>query len=146
MRLRGELVDTDDDSYTFEGGDLSFQEDASYDREIPEESRFIRKFKVPKINIKAKVYHKMVNMTGTDISEPPLISRLTDDDIPKIRDDKLVLKHPCHTQAVERYIRVVSEASSQVVGFPRRDGLIRQKVKSRKLVKHFDVKEDFVPC
>ena len=109
-------------------------------RDITEESRFIRKFKVPKINTKAKVYHKMVNISSPDVTEPPVISGLTDEEI---LNDSLVLKHPCHTQALERSIKVLSAASSQVVGFPRRDGLTRQRLRSRKLVQHFDSKKDY---
>ena len=88
------------------GGDLSDQEDESYNREVSEESRYIRKFKVPKINTKAKVYHKIVNMNSSDICEPPVISGLTDEEIQNIRQHKLVLKYPCHTQAVERHIKL----------------------------------------
>jgi hypothetical protein len=143
MQIRGGLHDTEDDTDEFRGGDLSDQEDESYKRDVTEESRFIRKFKVPKINTKAKVYHKMVNISSPDVSEPPVISRLTDEEILNVRDHKLILKHPCHTQAVERCIKVVSDASSEVLGFPRRDGLIRQRLRSRKLVKHFDAKKDY---
>ena len=46
-----------------------------------------------------------------------------------------VLHHPCHKQSVERHVKRVAEESAQVVGFDRRDGVIRQKIKSCKLMK-----------
>ena len=51
-------------------------------------------------------------------------TKLTLDEVEDIRDQKLVLHYPCQTQAVERRIKVVSESASQVIGFPRRNGLI----------------------
>ena len=54
------------------------------------------------------------------------------------------LDHPCHNQAVERHVKAVTEVSGQVVGYERRDGLIRQKLKSRMIIKKFDTKQQFV--
>ena len=49
---------------------------------------------------------------------------------------------PCHNQAVERAIKVVSEASSQVYS-EERDGFIRQRIRARKLVPKINTKADF---
>ena len=49
----------------------------------------------------------------------------------------------CHNQSVERHVKMVTEAAAQVEGFERRDGLIRQKIKSRKLLKKFGTKVQF---
>ena len=38
-----------------------------------------------------------------------------------------LLHHLSHSQSVERHVKVVAEASAQVAGFDRRDGVIRQK-------------------
>ena len=51
---------------------------------------------------------------------------------------------PCHTQAVERGIRVISEAATSVIGHEARDGFIRQKMKSRKSVGPGHTKKDFL--
>ena len=58
-------------------------------------------------------------------------------------DKTMQLDHPCHNQCVERHVKTVTEAAAQVEGFERRDGLIRQKIKSRKLLKKFDTKVQF---
>ena len=98
---------------------------------------------MPAINTKAKVYYKPVNLGDPDICEPPVISGLTDEELQNVRNQKLLLPYPCHTQAVERKIKVVSECSAQVVERKRVDGLVRQKLRSRKLIKRYDAKKDY---
>lgn len=52
--------------------------------------------------------------------------------------------YPCHTQAVERGVRLVSEASQSVIGQEARDGFIRQRIQARKELKSHASK-DFFP-
>jgi len=49
----------------------------------------------------------------------------------------------CHNQAVEWYVKLVSDPASSVAGFHRQDGLIQQRIASRQLMKTFDTKERF---
>ena len=51
---------------------------------------------------------------------------------------------PCHTQAVERCIKLVTEASQSVCGENRRDGFIRSRKESRKRIPYFNTKKDFL--
>ena len=60
-----------------------------------------------------------------------------------IRESPLKFAHPCHNQAVERHVKLVTEACSSVVGFESRDGLIRLNICSRKLMKSFDSTNQF---
>ena len=72
---------------------------------------------------------------------PPLIKDFSDDEI---KDFSLYpLTHPCHNQTVEHHVKLVTEASSMMSTFERRDGLIRQSISSRKLIKQFDTKKHF---
>lgn len=103
----------------------------------------IRVFQVPIINVNAKSFHQIVNLNGKEVKQPPAIKQLSDLEIEGIRKDPLKLNHPCHNQAVERHVKLVTEASSQVCGFDRRDGLIRQKLKSRQIMKKFHTKHHF---
>ena len=64
-------------------------------------------------------------------------------EIEAFRENQLILEHPCHNQAVERHIKLVTEASAAVTGFEKRDGLIRQKIRSRRLMKAFNTKKQF---
>ena len=77
------------------------------------------------------------------MNQPPAIKRHSDSEIEVIRKYPLKLNHPCHNQHVERHVKLVTEASSQVCGIDRRDGLIRQKLKSRQIMKKFHSKHHF---
>ena len=102
----------------------------------------VRKFQVPKINENAKTYYKLIDLNLSNICEPSAIRNLAD--LEFLRAERLHLQHPCHNQAVERHIiKLVTEACSAVAGFERRDSLIRQQIRSRKLMKHFNTKIQF---
>ena len=110
------------------------------------EKASIRKFVVPKINMNAKNYPDLFDWSMTKFSEPPLTTHLSDDEIKEFLNAPFSPPDiPCHTQAVERGIRVITEAASSVIGQDSRDGFIRQKLKSRKDVGSCDSKKDFYP-
>ena len=50
---------------------------------------------------------------------------------------KLDLFPSCHNQDVEQHVKLVTEASMSVAGHEKRDDLIRQRIRSRKLIKCF---------
>lgn len=54
-----------------------------------------------------------------------------------------VAQYPCHTQAVERAVKTVTEAALAVCGGERRDGFIRSRIESRKNMPKFESKKDF---
>ena len=105
-----------------------------------EVSGSVRKFKMPTINENAKAYYNLVNLNLEESYEPPAIGNLSNMEIKRIAMQKLVLSHRCHNQAVERHIKIVTEVSASISGFERRDGSIRQKIKSRNIMKQFDTK------
>ena len=95
----------------------------------------IRYCRVPKLNWGATSYYTMINLKSEATSEPPLTRNLTDAELESVIENAWqVPLYSCHTQAVERAIKVVSDASSQVYGETERDGFIRQHVRSRKLM------------
>ena len=47
----------------------------------------------------------------------------------------------CHTQIVERHVKMVTEAAASVCGDMRRAGYIRAKLLSRKYIPHFGSKK-----
>ena len=103
----------------------------------------IRLFQIPVINIKAKSFHEIESLNLHDIEQPPAIKHFTDLELESLRSFPLKLEHPCHNQAVERHVKAVTEASAHVTGFECRDGVIRQKLKSQKLMKFFNTNYDF---
>lgn len=54
-------------------------------------------------------------------------------------------KLPCHTQAVERTVKVVTEAAMTLCNKKSREGFILAKLASRKSMPKFDTKRDFAP-
>ena len=102
----------------------------------------VRLFELPTLNLKANSYYKMVNLTSCH-QQPPAIRHLSDSEIEQCRVKSLELNYPCHNQSVERHVKMVTEAAPQFEGFERRDGLIRQKIKSRKLLEKFETRVQF---
>ena len=107
-------------------------------------SEGVRKFYLPKINMKAKRLADLSDLFQKGLTEPPLTKSFTNEEIEKAISTPIVFEHPCHSQAVERHVRLVSNASASVSSFERRDGLIRQQIKSHSLIKTFDTKKQFV--
>ena len=70
-------------------------------------------------------------------------SQSSDDFIQQLEESPFKLNHECRSQNVERHIKLVTEASSSVCGYSRRDGPIRNKIRSRKLMKDFVFKKYF---
>ena len=104
----------------------------------------VRKYILPKINFKAYTYTELIDWETSQLSEPPFTLTLTNEQMTSLKDSPLdVLAYPCHTQAVERAIRLVSEASSSVIGHEAREGFIRQGIQARKGLKGHASKKDF---
>ena len=77
-------------------------------------------------------------------SEPPFITRLSDNELIKILDSPLqVPKWKYNTQAVEGGIKLVTEACTAVTGQDERYGFIRQRIHSRKLMAKFNSKINY---
>lgn len=106
----------------------------------------IRVFKVPKINFEAEDYVDLISWDQA--TEPPLIKHLSDDELKelimsKTSELKQILHLPCHTQAVERHVKLVTEVSSAVCGFESRHARIIGTLKSRSLMPTFETKKDY---
>ena len=62
-----------------------------------------------------------------------------------VDEPMIIPSYNCHTQAVERAIKLVTEAAGLVIGQEARDGFIHQKIKSRKEVGCCHTKNEFFP-
>ena len=103
----------------------------------------VTKFIILKINTNAKTYYSLFSLSLKDMHEPPALKHLLNKEIKAFQQHKLSWEHPSHNQTVERHIALVSEASAAVAEFKNRDGLIRQKIRLRKLIKTFSTKKQF---
>ena len=105
-----------------------------------------RTFEPPKINFAAESYTDMVSWLGK-YTEPPPLQNHSLESIDKICETGVYpiwwKKVPCHNQAVERHIKLVSEASTKVCGQENREGFIKTTLFSRKLIPTFESKKEF---
>ena len=111
-----------------------------------------RTYSIPPLNFKAEDYIDIVDWSNCAVIEPPITAHMLSDDklerLAKGEESQDLVFHipnfPCHTQAVERAVKMVTEASARVCGHERRDGHIRVKIESRKEVTNFNTKSDFL--
>lgn len=104
----------------------------------------IRQFNLPNLNFEAEEYFEMIHWDNP--LEPPATMNLSDEDIASmIRNGSEfeIKKLPCHSQAVERHVRLVTQASLVTCGAEARDGYIRSGIKSRKELPKFDTKVNY---
>lgn len=105
-----------------------------------------RQFKVPKINFKAKGFVEMVDWSNTSITVPPLVSKVKFEDLKNIKHSiigRQIVNIPCHSQAVERAVKLVTEASKAVTQ-ANRHGFILSRIKSRSMMPKVNSKKDFI--
>ncbi|CAG9826869.1 unnamed protein product [Diabrotica balteata] len=108
----------------------------------------IRQFKIPEINFNAAEYFELINWSECEVTAPPMLADIPDDELKQLIDSSIIAdfdfpKYPCHTQAVERCVKLVSESSLLVTGPERRDGFIRSKIKSKDFLVTYDNKAQF---
>lgn len=112
------------------------------------ETKAIREFAIPKLNFEATDYVDLINWQESHITEPPLTKNISDEDLKLLvaTGDTPVVdfpQFPCHTQAVERCVKLVTEASAAVCGAPARDGFIRARLEARRIMPVFDTKRQY---
>jgi len=129
------LIPTDDENSS------SDDEKSSSDEE--KLGRNIRRLVIPRLNWQARNYHTMLDWKYL-VTEPPFIAKLSSAEIQSIVQYPLVVpKWYNHTQAVERAIKVMCEASAAVTGPEERDGFIRQRLFARKMMPNMNSKKDY---
>ncbi len=105
----------------------------------------VREFVVPNINFDAHEYYDMLDFTTVEVTQPPLIASVSDDEIRLLvkKGTETTLefpRFPCHTQAIERCVKLVTEASMSVCGVESRDGFTRSRLESRHIMPLFNTK------
>lgn len=74
----------------------------------------VREFKIPKLNFYAQNYSDMINWNNCLITDPPLLRHIEIDELEYLVSDNDItntqftnLNLPCHSQTVERYVKVI---------------------------------------
>ena len=105
----------------------------------------VRPFKLAVINFGAAHYTELLEWEQELITEPPLTTDLTDGELQDICSQQLqVAAFPVHTVAVERAVKVVTEAASAVIGEQRRHGWISSRLAHRRQLPSIKSKESFM--
>lgn len=109
----------------------------------------VRLFEIPSLNYHAKDYVDIIDLNSDNIFVPPLLNEVEiNENIWKKRlsDHGFAAKivHlPCHTQSVERTVKIVSETSKRVCGKISRNGQILTILQGRSNMKKFKSKQNF---
>lgn len=115
----------------------------------------IRIFNLPNINFDANNYIELIDFDNEMTTIPPILMNfdLSINDAKYYAQKKLcehdlgfdIMNLPCHTQSVERCVKIVTEASISVCGEQRRNGFIINTLQSRNNMPIFRNKRDFNP-
>ena len=106
----------------------------------------IRKHEIPSLNWEAgNSWKDIISWDKVILWEPRILKKLSEDQI-----EAAVLtpinfpKYPCHSQTVERMVKLVTECSSSVYGEKNQRGKIVAVLASRKSRKAYDTKKNYV--
>ena len=92
----------------------------------------LRVYELPIVNFSATTYYNMFDWNTTTCTEPPLSAGLTEDELNAVVNEPMTIKYyPIHTQSVERAVRLVSQASMEVLGQEERHGHICSTIQHR---------------
>ena len=106
----------------------------------------VRYFNVPTLNFNSSDYIELLNWKNCKVTVPPILSDLSEEQLTALVTDHLLPimdfeNFPCHTQSVERCVKLVTEAAAAVCGGNNRYGFIRTRLRSRAIVPTFETKE-----
>lgn len=111
----------------------------------------VRTFKIPTLNFKCSEYSTMIDFDNVQMSSPPVLDDIeaSNDNLDELAGKKITELNatfndlPCHTQSVERCVKIVTEASMNATNDEDRLGLILQTLQSRNLMARMHTKKDY---
>ena len=106
--------------------------------------RKMRKFQIPPLNWDAEVWWEIIDWSKVVVFEPALLSEISNDELfQSIQAPLNFPNFPCHSQSVERAVKLVTEAAFKVCGADRRHNHIVSVLASRKARKPFKSKKHY---
>lgn len=92
----------------------------------------VRPYVLPAVKMAAEDITQLIDWQAELVTEPPLTADLSDAALLDIVQTPLQVDHyPVHTVAVERAVKVVTEAAVAVVGEEQRHGFICSRLRHR---------------
>ena len=105
----------------------------------------IRKHEVPPLNWEAKTWKDLIDWKSITVWEPRIFQKISLEQIQDAVQTPIIFpKYPCHSQTVERTVKLVTECSSAVYGEENQRGKIMAVLASRGSRKAYDTKKDYV--
>ncbi|GBM85711.1 hypothetical protein AVEN_163043-1 [Araneus ventricosus] len=92
------------------------------ERKIRLDGNCVRRFVIPAVNFRATDYVDLINWQACNVTPPTVLIHISSHELLKMiqgdvpMDGKDFIKFPSHTQAVERIVKLVTEASRKRVG------------------------------
>lgn len=113
------------------------------------ESTEARKFTVPQLNKTATTYSSQIYWHEVEMTEPPLTKDISDEELRNVVENNniknIVPELPCHTQCGGKVHTTCNKCIiDSYIGYEARDGFIRNRIGSRRLMPAFETKNDFV--
>ncbi|GBN02668.1 hypothetical protein AVEN_121181-1 [Araneus ventricosus] len=108
----------------------------------------LRFFKLPKLNFEAADYIDLIDWSNCVVIEKSITMNIKDKDLKEMCKEKhfpvlTFVEFPCHTQSVERCVKLIPEAAMKVCGESVRDVYTRTKLQARKELPTFDNKGQY---
>ena len=92
----------------------------------------VRKRKANEINFQATSINELCSLN--DATEPPIIMQISDDVLKSFVNNPFELDIPCHTQSVERNVRLTTECAAAVPGTSNQEGYAFNVIAARKAI------------
>lgn len=105
----------------------------------------VRTHQIPKIVFTAQEYYEMIDWSAVNLTELPLMRNMCLEDLCNAVENPKEIENffsfPSHTQAVERGVKIITEASAAVCGPAKRDKWIKTTIQSREKMPKFSSKK-----
>ncbi|GBO13964.1 hypothetical protein AVEN_48161-1 [Araneus ventricosus] len=117
------------------------------EREIGPDGNCVRRFVTPADNIRATDNVDLIDWQACNVTPPTVLRHISSHELLKMIEDDVSMdgrdfnKFPSHSKAVERIVKIITEASRKRVGPHNRDGFIRATLESRKQMSQFESKK-----
>ena len=103
-----------------------------------------RKFSIPALNWNPSSWCDIIDWKSSKVYEASILAKIDADQLILAKSEPYCFpKFPLHSQSVERCVKLVTEASSKVVGEARRHQHILSVIEARKIRKSCDTKRDY---
>src|ERR1043165_8098530 len=93
----------------------------------------VRQLKVPELRFDAREVYHLIDWQNSHITEPPLTTDILEEHVKLFvtSGEPPKANLPCHTQAVERCVKLVTKSPAAVCGAKSRVVFIRSRLESR---------------